>query len=355
MPSYFERARDFNVGEMRVENIKGNYTTEHHTNIHEEEVGRETYDQEGAVGVVNGRGRFSGTINHGGNPPKARQRPPPGPTLRVPRHERRPASEERPKGPAKKPMSDPSSDRGYASSSGSADRTHSQAKYFQDAERLSISSMDIKNIEGDRTSRDTKHVHKKYVRERVYNQRGAIGVVNDRGTFSGTINYGVKNAFRSSKDYDSESDQDEGSESESDEDSSEEEPRSRSKHSTAGRYKRTSYDSVISAAVYNQQGGVGIFNDRARCNGNFTVNYAAATDRFSKMNLQREWEDQNSRFSGTQSRRWCGNVPPSHTDFGAAAPSRNLGTPPSFAAPRHTHRDRNPYHGTRQRDRFADV
>lgn len=75
MSGFFESARDFDVASLSVDNVKGKYTTERHSRIREEEVSRETYDQEGAVGVFNGAGMFNVTINHTGSSSKPKEYP----------------------------------------------------------------------------------------------------------------------------------------------------------------------------------------------------------------------------------------------------------------------------------------
>jgi hypothetical protein len=75
MPSsYFEGAKGFSVRSMNVDNVDGNYTDLRHSSIQETEIDQEFYDQAGAVGIVNGRGRLTGTINHGGGPQATKTR-----------------------------------------------------------------------------------------------------------------------------------------------------------------------------------------------------------------------------------------------------------------------------------------
>lgn len=81
-------------------------------------------------------------------------------------------------------------ERSYAPSSRPPSRKGAPASSFKNAECFGISSMDVKNVDGDHIDRDSNDIRRKRVHERVYNQRGAIGVVNGRGTFVGTINYG---------------------------------------------------------------------------------------------------------------------------------------------------------------------
>lgn len=75
MPSFFDGAHDFGVRNLKVENIDGNYTDERDTFVEHEEIRKSTYNQEGAVGVVNGHGRFEGEINYRGglSAPKKRK------------------------------------------------------------------------------------------------------------------------------------------------------------------------------------------------------------------------------------------------------------------------------------------
>lgn len=75
MPSsFFEGAKGFNIRNMNVDNVCGDYTDLRHTTIQETETDQEFYDQSGAVGVVNGRGKLSGTINYEGAQPPTKTR-----------------------------------------------------------------------------------------------------------------------------------------------------------------------------------------------------------------------------------------------------------------------------------------
>ncbi|TEB28236.1 hypothetical protein FA13DRAFT_1735868 [Coprinellus micaceus] len=244
--SFFEGAKGFNIRNMNVDNVCGDYTDLRHTTIQETETDQEFYDQSGAVGVVNGRGKLSGTINYeGAQPPtKTRKsRPPQARSQTVPASSN--TEEARRRVPLPQDYSDQDSRTAHS------DKSASDSTFFKNAESFDVGDMEIRNTSGDFVDRRTTQVRKHYAREKHYNQQGAIGVVNGRGVLSGTINYGPQKGRSNALKPQPSSEEEESESEESSED-----------------------DVTRGGAHYNQRGAVGVVNDRGRLSG--TVNYNAA-------------------------------------------------------------------------------
>lgn len=62
------------------------------------------------------------------------------------------------------------------------------ASYFEGASDFEIRSLRVENIHGDYIDERNTVINDHEVSRATYNQEGVLGVVNDRGTFRGTIN-----------------------------------------------------------------------------------------------------------------------------------------------------------------------